>query len=265
MKQKNLKRLRAFRFRRFARKNFAVFNSLHKMVNIGVVAGYVLLFAAATETAAQNRVSAIRDSIPEQKLEELIVTGSKAELTLNQTAKLVTIITRDEIARQPVESVPDLLKSIVGLDARQRGPNGVLSGIALRGGTFEQTAILLNGANFTNPQTGHYNLDLPINLSDIERIEIIQGPTSLLYGAGAFSGGINIVTKKNSDTGLSLEAKSGMHQLVDINSRQAVKTGTSGHSLSAGYASSAGYIDNSDYQIINTLSVPKSPFRMSWD
>ena len=56
--------------------------------------------------------------------------------------------------------------------------------------------IGLNGANLTNPQTGHYNLDLPINLSDIERIEIIQGPASFLYGAGAFSGGINIVTKK---------------------------------------------------------------------
>ena len=253
MKQKNLKLSQAFRFRRFARKNYAVFNSMHKVINTGVIAGYMLTFAAITETAAQNQVSAIRDSIPEQELEELIVTGSKAELTLNQTAKLVTIITRDEIARQPVESVSDLLKSIVGLDVRQRGPNGVLSGITMRGGTFEQTAILLNGANFTNPQTGHYNLDLPIHLSDIERIEIIQGPTSLLYGAGAFSGGINIVTQKNSDAGLSLEAKSGMHKLFEVNARQTVKAEVSNHSLSAGYTSSEGYIDNSDYQIINAL------------
>jgi iron complex outermembrane receptor protein len=253
MKQKNFKLTQAFRFRRFARKNYAVFNSLHKVINTGVIAGCMLAFAAATETAAQSRVSAIRDSIPEQELEELIVTGSKAELTLNQTAKLVTIITKNEIERQPVESVSDLLKNIVGLDVRQRGPNGVLSGIAVRGGTFEQTAILLNGANLTNPQTGHYNLDLPINLSDIERIEIIQGPTSLLYGAGAFSGGINIVTKKNSGAGLSLEAKSGMHKLFEVNAREAIKAGNSNHSLSTGYASSEGYIYNSDYQIINSL------------
>ncbi|GHT61026.1 hypothetical protein AGMMS50239_11080 [Bacteroidia bacterium] len=253
MKQKNFKLTQAFRFRRFARKNYAVFNSLHKVINTGVIAGCMLTFAATTETAAQSQISAVRDSIPGQELEELIVMGSKAELTMNQTAKLVTIITSDEIARQPVESVSDLLKSIVGLDVRQRGPNGVLSGIAVRGGTFEQTAILLNGVNLTNPQTGHYNLDLPINLSDIEHIEIIQGPTSLLYGAGAFSGGINIVTKKNSDTGLSLEAKAGMHKLFEVNAREAVKTGNSNHSLSAGYASSEGYIDNSDYQIINSL------------
>lgn len=253
MKQKNFKQKPAFRFRRFARKNYAVFNSLHKVINTGVVAGCMLAFAATTETSAQSRIAAIRDSIPEQELEELIVAGSKAELTMNQTAKFVTVITGDEIARQPVESVSDLLKSIAGLDVRQRGPNGVLSGVAVRGGTFEQTAILLNGANLTNPQTGHYNLDLPINLSDIERIEIIQGPASLLYGAGAFSGGINIVTKKNSGTGLSFEAKGGMHNLFEANAREAVTTGASSHSLSSGYASSEGYIRNSDYQIINAL------------
>ncbi|GHU79540.1 TonB-dependent receptor [Bacteroidia bacterium] len=253
MKQKFLNLKQASRFRRFARKNYAVFNSLHKVINTGVIASCMLTFAAVAETAAQSQVSAVRDSIPERELEELIVTGSKAELTLSQTAKLVTIITRDEIARQPVESVSDLLKTIVGLDVRQRGPNGVLSGIAVRGGTFEQTAILLNGINLTNPQTGHYNLDLPVNLSDIDHIEIIQGPTSLLYGASAFSGGINIITNKNSDTGLSLEAKGGMHKLFEVNAREAIKTGASSHSLSAGYGSSEGYVENSDYQIINTL------------
>jgi iron complex outermembrane receptor protein len=253
MKQKKFKQIQAFCFRRFTRKHYAVFNSLHKVINTGVIAGCMLTFAATTETAAQNRISVVGDSIPEQELEELIVTGSKAELTLNQTARLVTIITRDEIARQPVESVSDLLKNIVGMDVRQRGPNGVLSGVTVRGGSFEQTAILLNGANLANPQTGHYNLDLPIHLSDIERIEIIQGPTSLLYGAGALSGGINIITKKNSDTGLSLEAKGGMHKLFEIHARETVKAKNSNHSLSAGYVSSEGYIYNSDYQIVNAL------------
>ncbi|MDR2691241.1 MAG: TonB-dependent receptor [Dysgonamonadaceae bacterium] len=253
MKQKDFKLQQAFRFRRFARKRYAVFNSLHRVINTGVVAGCMLTFAAAAGTAAQNRVSVIRDSIPEQELEELIVTGAKAELPMNQTARLVTLITGDDIAREPAESVSDLLKTIAGLDVRQRGPNGVLSGVAVRGGTFEQTAILLNGANLTNPQTGHYNLDLPVNLSDIERIEIIQGPASLLYGAGAFSGGINIVTGNHAGTGFSLEAKGGMHKLFEVNAREVVNAAHSSHSLSSGYASSEGYIRNSDYQIINAL------------
>jgi iron complex outermembrane receptor protein len=145
------------------------------------------------------------------------------------------------------------LKNVVGLDVRQRGPNGVSADISVRGGTFDQIAILLNGANLTNPQTGHYSLDLPVNLSDIERIEIIQGPTSLLYGAGAFSGGVNIVTKKDSETGAYLKAEGGMHKLWGAEARGTFHTASSTHSLSAGYNSSAGYIPDSDYKIRNVF------------
>ena len=255
MKQKHLFLKHAYRFRRFARKSYAAFNSMHRLVNIGVLAGSMLTFAHVTEVSAQSINPMIRDSVPDEvlELEELIVTSSKAELSLHQTAKLVTVISREDIARQPVQSVQDLLKNIVGLDVRQRGSNGVLAGISVRGGTFEQTAVLLNGANISNPQTAHYTLDIPINLSDIERIEIIQGPLSLLYGASAFSGGVNIVTRKNSDTGLFLNAEAGMHKQLNGEVRGSLKTTHSSHSLSAGYQSSDGYIPNSDYELFNSL------------
>ncbi|MDR1762736.1 MAG: TonB-dependent receptor [Dysgonamonadaceae bacterium] len=261
MKQNNLMKRKAFRFKRFVRKSYAAFNSMHKMVNIGVVAGCTLTFAASTGASAQSRTIASRQdsiaqsdlTVPERDLDEITVSATRAGLTLNQTAKIVAIISREEIERQAVESVQDLLKSVVGADVRQRGANGVLAGVAVRGGTFEQTAILLNGANITNPQTGHYNLDLPVNISDIERIEIIQGPTSLLYGAGAFSGGINIVTKKDSQSGVSVELEGGMHNLANANARAAFKTENSTHSVSAGYGSSDGYIENSEYQLFNAL------------
>ncbi|MDR1527476.1 MAG: TonB-dependent receptor [Dysgonamonadaceae bacterium] len=253
MKQKQFRSERRYRFKRFARKTWSVFNSMHKAVSIGVVAGWVLTFAHTTQAAAQSRTAP--DSITgwERELDELVVTSSKAELTLQQTARLVTLITRVEIERQPAQSVQDLLKNVVGLDVRQRGSNGVLAGVSVRGGTFEQTAILLNGVNLTNPQTGHYNLDLPVNLSDIERIEIIQGPSSLLYGAGAFSGGIHIVTKKNSDTGVYLNLEGGMYSHAAAHLRGSLKSSASAHSLSAGYASSNGYMANSDYQLFSAL------------
>jgi iron complex outermembrane receptor protein len=254
MKQTVFISKRAYRFKRFARRTYAVFNSMHKVVSIGVISGCMLTFAHATQTKAQSQAAAtVRDSVPEKELGELVVTSSKAELTLNQTAKLVTVISREEIERQPVLSIQDLLETVVGLDVRQRGSNGVLSDISVRGGAFDQIAILLNGANLTNPQTGHYSLDLPVNLSDIERIEIIQGPSSLLYGAGAFSGGVNIVTKKDSDTGVYLKAEGGMHALWGFETRGTLKTASSTHSLSAGYNSSSGYIAESDYKIFNAL------------
>ena len=252
MKQNKFENRQAYRFKHFVRRSYAAFNSMHKVVSIGTLTVGMLTFVHLTQTSAQE-TRMVQNSIPEQELEELTVTASKAELTLNQTVKLVTVITREEIARQPAQSIQDLLKNIVGLDVRQRGANGVLSDVSVRGGTFDQIAILLNGANLTNPQTGHYSLDLPVNLSDIERIEIIEGPSSLLYGASAFSGGINIVTKKDSDTGAYLKAEGGMHELWSAESRASLKTHTSTHSLSAGYSSSNGYIPDSDYKILNTF------------
>jgi iron complex outermembrane receptor protein len=253
MKSRKLKMDFAIRFKRFARKGYAAFNSMHRVVNTGVVAGSMLTFAGVTETAAQNTVATIRDSIPEQALDEVVVTGTKSELPVNTAVRPSTVISHVEIERQPAVSVADILKTVAGIDVRQRGPNGVLSGIAVRGGVFEQTAILLNGANITNPQTGHYNLSLPVSLADVERIEIIQGPSSLLYGAGAFSGGVNIITKKPDAANLLLEAKGGMYGLAEASARQTLKLSNSTHSLSAGYAASSGYIDNSAYQQLNVF------------
>ena len=135
----------------------------------------------------------------------------------------------------------------------QRGPHGVQADITLRGGSFDQTAILLNGVNLTNPQTGHYSFDIPLNLSDIERIEIVQGPSSLIFGASAFSGGINIITKKDPQTNAFVKMEGGMHALFSGEVRGAYKAKESVHSLSAGYKHSDGYIANSDYKIMNFL------------
>ncbi|MDH8701662.1 vitamin B12 transporter [Dysgonomonadaceae bacterium PH5-43] len=255
MKKKIFQNAASYRFKRFARKAYAAYNSMRKVVNIGVLSGCMLTFSGLTQSNAQSQETIVQESFAdeEHELEEVVITSTKAGLTTNQTAKMVTVISSKEIAQQPVNSVQDLLKNVVGLDVRQRGSNGVLSGISVRGGTFEQTAILLNGANISNPQTAHYSLSLPINLSDIEQIEIIQGPNSLYYGAGAFSGGINIITKKDSDTGVYLKAEGGMHNLFNGEVRGSLKTKSSSHSISAGYNSSSGYINNSDYKLFNAL------------
>ena len=206
----------AFRFKRFARKSYSVFNSIHKIVTIGVLSGCTLAsaYAASTRTTDIPGNPVVSDSISEKELDEVVVTASKATLPLNLSAKMVTVITAREIERAPVKSIEDLLNHFSGVDVLQRGPHGVQSDISLRGGSFDQTAILLNGVNLTNPQTGHYSFDIPINLSDIERIEIVQGPSSLTFGAGAFSGGINIITKKDFQSNLYGKLEGGMHDEV---------------------------------------------------
>ncbi len=253
--QKQFSDRKTFRFKRFARKSYSVFNSIHKAVTIGVLSGCALLSAhAASVNPAEGVIIQTKsDTIPVKELDEVVVTASKASLPPNMAAKQVTVITSREIERAPVRSAEDLLNYVAGVDILQRGPHGVQADISLRGGSFDQAAILLNGVNLTNPQTGHYSFDIPVNLSDIERIEIVQGPSSLIFGAGAFSGGVNIITKKDNHSNAFFKTEGGMHGLFGAEARGAYKTANSVHRLSAGYKRSDGYIKNSDYNIVSLL------------
>ena len=255
MNRKQLNRMRAFRFKRFARKSYSVFNSLHKTVTIGVLSGCTLMSAHAAIAGPAEKIAAERsiDTIPPTELDEVVVTASKVGLPLNLAAKHVTLISKQEIERAPVRSIEDLLNYVAGVDILQRGPHGVQADISLRGGSFDQTAILLDGINLTSPHTGHYSFDIPVNLSDIERIEIVQGPSSMVYGASAFAGGVNIITKKDYKSNAFAKLEGGMHGLFGAEARGAYQANSSTHSFSVGYKQSDGYIRNSDYKIANLL------------
>ncbi len=251
--KKRLNDQQAFRFRRFVRKAYSAFNSMHKVVNIGVLTSSMLTFAHLSPVSAQQGAGTVADKMPEEELDEVTVTAARVETPLAQSARLVTVITRAQIEQAPVQSLQELLAYAAHIDVIQRGGHGVQADISIRGGSADQTAILLNGINLTNPHTGHYNLDLPVNLSDIERIEIIHGPSALIYGSGAFSGGINIITKKEIDARVYANAEAGMHNLWRGDVRGAAEIGRTKNSLSAGYQSSDGYIPHSDYQMYNLL------------
>ncbi len=242
----------ALRFRRFARKNFAVFCSLHKVVNIGVITASTLLFALPDTAQAQEVIKhAASEEETSVSLDEVEVTASRAPMALNQAARIVTVISAREIAAAPVTSIQDLLEYAAGVDVRQRGEGGTQADISIRGGTFDQIAVLLNGVNLSNPQTGHYSFDIPVNLSDIERIEIISGPASRIFGASAFAGAINIITKAKAEKVITTDVSAGMHEWWKLEAGINHQSGNFSQRLSAGYNSSGGYTDNTDFKILN--------------
>ncbi|MBO7440950.1 MAG: TonB-dependent receptor [Bacteroidales bacterium] len=137
------------------------------------------------------------DTLPDVEIGEVKVLSARVPLTSAQTPQQVTIIGREEIQMLPINTIDDLLKYAVGVDVRQRG-NGVQTDICVRGGTFDQVTILLNGINITSPHTGHLSADFPIFADDIERVEILEGPSARAFGTSAFTGTVNIVTR-NAD------------------------------------------------------------------
>lgn len=110
-----------------------------------------------------------------------------------ESTKTVTVITSKDLKSLPFSSLSGLLSSLFSLTVLRRGPESFDVGI--RGSSPKRVLILVNGIRINDPQTEHFNMEIPISLKDIDRIEIIKGGTSTFYGSGAFAGVINIITK----------------------------------------------------------------------
>lgn len=198
------------RFRRYSNRSYAVFSTLKSPVSIGVMTVAMLASAPVSGVSAQT---AEKNNAGEKlyELEEVEVTGSRVPLTVSQAARIVTVLDREAIAAAPVQSINDLLKYAAGVDVRQRGDMGVQTDISIRGGTFDQITILLNGINICDPQTGHNAADFPVELSEIERIEVLEGPAGRVYGTSSLVGAINIVTRTAKDSGAEVFADGGSY------------------------------------------------------
>ncbi len=234
------------RWKQFNHKPYAVFCSLKREVNIGVLAVSTLAFANVECASAQTETSYNQK---EYKLNEVEVTGSRVPLTLGEAARIVTVLSREDIQAGAVHSINDLLEYAVGLDVRQRGDFGIQSDISIRGGSFDQITVLLNGANITNPQTGHFSADFPVDMKDIERIEILEGPAARVYGTSAFTGAINIVTRCDKQSHATIDLLAGQYGLFNGGVSGNYSKGNFSNQLSTGYSRSDGYISNSDFSI----------------
>lgn len=149
-------------------------------------------------------------------LEKIIVKASdsvSSEVDAIKGASSVQIITSQEIRQANPNSLGDLLDYIAGIDLRNRGSFGVQADLSLRGSGFEQVAVLIDGINVMDPQTGHHNLDIPLTLFDVERVEVTKVGDSAFYGAGALSGSVNIITKKPFKKNLNMDTLFGEHAL----------------------------------------------------
>ncbi|CCK76093.1 TonB-dependent receptor [Oleispira antarctica RB-8] len=130
------------------------------------------------------------------ELDAQVVSGRLYANPVSAAAFNVTVLEQADLQRLPVNNVVDALEYVSGIDVRKRGISGVQADVGIRGSTYEQTLVLLDGVRMNDPQTGHHNFDLPIAYEDIERIEIVKGPGAAQYGPSSNGGVINIVSRK---------------------------------------------------------------------
>ena len=241
----------AMRFKHFSRRSYALFSCIGREVLICTLSVATLTYAKADGISTKPAATAMAaDSLGRQevKLDEVLVTGSRAPLTALQSAKIVTVISRDDIQRAEASSINDILKLATGVDVRQRGGFGVQTDISINGGTFDQITILLNGVNMSSPQTGHNAADFPVSLSDIERIEVLEGASARVFGSSAFNGAINIVTRTDKKSSVRVSAEGGSFGTFGGDAGLSLRTGSVSQQLSGGYTQSDGGTANSDFK-----------------
>ena len=242
-------------FKKWGRKGFSIFASMHRIVRIASLSVIYLTFSNPAN-AERPLLLAPHDTlskVQEVEMEEVVVSAQRAPVAFSQTARIIQVIRKEELSESSVHDLQDLLKFVANVDIRQRGNNGVQADISIRGSSFDQVLILLNGIPLNDPQTGHHNLNLPVSLDAIDRIEIMEGPASRLYGPNAFSGAINIITGQTTVPSLIGRFTGGQFGFFESSITTIVNTGKLTNCISVDYKRADGPLKNMDFKIGNAF------------
>lgn len=234
------------KFTHFSNRGYSLFAVLGKEVIIGVLSVATLQHATAHNVSNEALQTSSDSTVTNKQvmLDEVSVTGTRAPLTVSQQARMVTVLSREDIQAAPVQSVNDLLKYAVGVDVRQKGALGALTDVSIRGGNSEQITVLLNGINICDAQTAHNTFDFPVDISEIERIEVLEGPAGRVYGTSSLLGAINIVTKTPPSSSLSARIEGGSYGYLSAGARANIAQGRWNNQLSGSFTRSDGYLRN---------------------
>lgn len=185
--------------------------------------------------------------------EPVCITASHLYSSAVSAMRSTVILEEEDIASLPGQSISDILKYAGSVDTRSRGIDGVQTDFSLRGSSFEQVIVMIDNIRINDPQTGHHNSDIPVAVSDIERIEILPGNASSLYGPDGFGGVINIITKsyiKKTSTKFSI--RTGSFGRTALTASQSLNSDFFSIRVSFEKKRSDGYRPVSDYDIITT-------------
>ncbi len=195
----------------------------------------VAAFAAASVLACPSICVAAAN---ERGRDALVVTATRVEQPISEVIGAVSVITRDDIDRRGAHSLQDLLRGETGLSVVNTGGLGKLSNVFLRGADSEQLLVLVDGVRVGSATSGTTAFEL-LPVDQIERIEIIRGPRSSIYGSDAIGGVIQIFTRKGGSPTVSVGA--GSHETSKVSGSFGTESDSAWVNLSASRIETEGY------------------------
>ncbi|WP_166383583.1 TonB-dependent receptor [Polaribacter sp. 11A2H] len=200
------------------------------------------LLLSAIHTKAQV------DPIKRDTLKEVVITSTRIDLPFKENSRTIDVISSEAIKNSAATNVADLLQQVAGVDIRRRGTAGSQADLYIRGGGFDQTLLLVDGIKMDDSQTGHHTLNAALPIEVIERIEIIKGPAARVFGQNAFTGAINIVTKKRLASSASINVEGGSFGQLNSSVTFGEEYENASFMVHVGALTSDGYRTNSDYE-----------------
>lgn len=203
----------------------------HHLLKPFVLAGAII---PVPTMAATNPTT---DNLP-----ETIVTATRSEVSRNELASATTVFTREDIEKRQIRTLPELLKTAPGLDVVEQGGYGKNTSIYMRGTNSDHILVLIDGIKAGSVTTGSAAFQF-IPIDQIERVEIVRGPNSALYGSEAIGGVIQIFTRKGAQTDkptISFETGAGSYDTFSNAGTISGKWGNSWYTLGASHLNSQG-------------------------
>jgi vitamin B12 transporter len=206
-------------------------------MNCRIVQSFFAVFLATPFLPAQ----AEPDAVPE--LETTVVTATRSETPLRQVGSSVSVITAEDIAKRQVLTAADALRIVPGVDVLNSGGPGRQTSVLLRGGGSQHTLVLIDGVEMNDPSSPTNAFDFAnLTVDNIERIEVLRGGESSLYGSDPLGGVVNIITKKGSGTPkYSVSGQGGSYDSFKVNGSVSGGTDLVDYSLASSHLETRGF------------------------
>jgi vitamin B12 transporter len=227
---------------------------MFRRIIMTAAAVWAMLLPASYGSAADENI----------ELKEVVVTATRTEKEQKDVTQSITVITADDIKKSGATTPAEVIERTTGVELYDYGTRGSLNSISIRGASYQQILVLLDGRRMNSASDGGFDMsNLPVLINEIDRIEIVRGPSSALYGADAVGGVVNIITKKAAAEETSITGMAGSHGYQALAAAHANKLDKFSYALSAGKEKSDGFRTNSDLD--KTVAGAKFGFELSED